>query len=93
MMKIYPIDHSGFMVELEKHLLLFDYDKKDLPITKSNKPLYVFVSHNHQDHYNPETFEKTQDFQKENSSLQAMSNQNMNKFISCIMMKHTFWMI
>ena len=24
-MKIYPIYHSGFMVELEHHILLFDY--------------------------------------------------------------------
>lgn len=63
-MKIYPIYHSGFMVELEKHILLFDYYKKDLPITQSEKPLYVFVSHRHQDHYHPDIFEKTKNFSK-----------------------------
>lgn len=61
-MKIYPIYHSGFMVELEHHILLFDYYMKDLPIIQSDKPLYVFVSHKHQDHYNPEVFEKTKGF-------------------------------
>lgn len=63
-MKIYPIYHSGFMVELDNHLLLFDYYKKDLPIVKTDKPLYIFVSHNHKDHYNLEIFEKTKDFKK-----------------------------
>ena len=63
-MKIYPIYHSGFMVELEHHILLFDYYMKDLPITQSDKPLYVFVSHRHEDHYNPKVFELTEGFSK-----------------------------
>lgn len=63
-MKVYPIYHSGFMVELETHILLFDYFKGDLPITKSNKHLLIFVSHKHQDHYNPQVFDLTKDFKK-----------------------------
>lgn len=61
-MKIYPIYHSGFMVELDEHIFLFDYYQKDLPITQSDKPLYVFVSHKHEDHYNPDVFELTKGF-------------------------------
>lgn len=47
--------HSGCLVELEHHSLLFDYHQGELHINP-NKPLYVFVSHRHFDHYNPEIF-------------------------------------
>lgn len=66
-MKIYYIYHSCFIVETESSFLIFDYfkHKKDSDqdfdfnvfinsIFKSNKNLYVFASHNHQDHYNIE---------------------------------------
>lgn len=59
-MKVYPIFHSGFFVELEKHYLLFDYYKGQIPLLDSEKPLYVFVSHNHYDHYNPKIESATQ---------------------------------
>lgn len=52
-MKITYLYNSGFIVELEKHILLFDYFKGKLPKLDSNKALYVFVSHLHYDHYNP----------------------------------------
>lgn len=63
-MKVYPIYHSGFMVELENHILLFDYYQKELPILSSEKELFVFVSHRHSDHYNPEVFKMTEGFKK-----------------------------
>lgn len=47
--------HSGVLIELDNHLLLIDYYKGDLILNK-NKPLYVFVSHRHYDHYNPKIF-------------------------------------
>lgn len=66
-MKIYYIYHSCFIVETESSFLIFDYfkSKNDLKqdfdfkellnyIIKSHKGLYVFASHNHQDHYNIE---------------------------------------
>lgn len=59
-MKVYPIYHSGFFVELERHYLLFDYYKGEIPLLDNEKPLYVFVSHNHYDHYNPQIEEVTQ---------------------------------
>lgn len=66
-MEIYYVYHSCFVVETESSFLLFDYyknnkdtnqdfDFKELlnTIFKSNKYLYVFSSHSHQDHFNSE---------------------------------------
>jgi len=50
-MKVTYIHHSGYMVELEKSILLFDWWKGDLPVIDPEKDLYVFVSHGHEDHY------------------------------------------
>ncbi len=47
--------HSGSLVELDQHLLLFDYYQGELQLNQ-DKPLYVFVSHRHFDHYNPDIF-------------------------------------
>ena len=47
--------HSGVLIELDNNLLLFDYYKGKLNLNKE-KPLYIFVSHRHYDHYNPEIF-------------------------------------
>ena len=51
-MKITFIAHSGFLVETEKAYFLFDYYKGNLPVLNPEKPLAVFVSHRHHDHYN-----------------------------------------
>jgi len=52
-MKITFIDHSGFAVETEHYILIFDYYKGAVPNFPSNKKLLVFSSHAHGDHYNP----------------------------------------
>lgn len=44
------IHHSGYAVETEKHLIIFDYFKGDLP--KSDKPTLVIATHGHKDHFN-----------------------------------------
>lgn len=36
--------------------MLFDYYRGDIPEIKSGKPLYIFVSHFHKDHFNPKIF-------------------------------------
>ena len=57
--KIDYLGHSGFLVETDSVLLLFDYYYGDLSLLKeksNDKPLYVFVSHSHGDHFNPEIF-------------------------------------
>lgn len=55
-MKVTHLYHSGCLIELEYHQLLFDYYQGELHLN-NDKPLYVFVSHRHYDHYNPEIFQ------------------------------------
>lgn len=43
-------------MELPNCCLLFDYYEGNIPPVPDSKPLYVFVSHQHQDHFNPEIF-------------------------------------
>lgn len=56
-MKITHLYQSGFLVELEHCLLLFDHYKGTLPPLPAEKPLYVLVSHLHYDHYDPSIWE------------------------------------
>ncbi len=56
MIVINNIGHSGFSLESETHMLIFDYSEGKLPPLAMKKKLYVFVSHIHEDHYNPEVF-------------------------------------
>lgn len=56
-MKITYLGHSGFLVEVAEHYLLFDYYTGKLPVFSPEKNLTVFVSHSHQDHYNEAIFD------------------------------------
>ena len=49
------LDHSGCLVELADVCLLFDWWKGALP-PLPEKPLAVFVSHRHEDHFSPAVF-------------------------------------
>lgn len=55
-MKVTFLSHSGFLVELKRVALLFDYTGGDLPELGS-KPLLVFVSHRHADHFSKRIFD------------------------------------
>ena len=58
-MRIDYLGHSGFLVETEKAVLLFDYYFGDLTAVRQRavgKPLYVLASHRHADHFNPNIF-------------------------------------
>lgn len=48
------IYHSGFILKTEDKQLIFDYFKGTVNL--EDKPTYVFSSHIHADHYNPEIF-------------------------------------
>lgn len=65
-MKITYIYHSGFLIETNQCYYLFDYYKGDLPKLEPTKPILVFASHRHADHYNREIFEllKTEGMKK-----------------------------
>ncbi|MBQ9678222.1 MAG: MBL fold metallo-hydrolase [Prevotella sp.] len=60
-MTITYIFHSGFVLETEKSILIFDYwldPSAAVPsFLKKGKPVYVFSSHFHEDHFNREIFE------------------------------------
>ncbi len=60
-MQITYIGHSSFLVELKETLLLFDYYEGSLPKFPHGKRLYVFASHRHPDHFNPEIFSLSQE--------------------------------
>lgn len=56
-MKVTYLYHSGFAVEDESAVYIFDYYKGKLPEIDAAKPMYVFASHRHKDHFNPVIFE------------------------------------
>ncbi|MBR4959617.1 MAG: MBL fold metallo-hydrolase [Clostridia bacterium] len=55
-MKITYLGHSGFLVETDTRLLLFDYYTGTIPPLSADKPLFVFASHHHPDHMNGAVF-------------------------------------
>lgn len=56
-MKVTYLYHSGFLVETEENYYVFDYYKGRLPELLAAKPIFVFASHFHADHYNPIIFD------------------------------------
>lgn len=50
-MKVTHLYHSGFCVELERSVLIFDWYRGALPHLPADKPVYCFVSHSHGDHF------------------------------------------
>lgn len=61
-MRIAYIGHSGFFVEGEHCCLLFDYYRGEIPALPDGKKLFVFASHRHHDHFNPEIFKLDADY-------------------------------
>ncbi len=56
-MRVTYIDHSGFLVETESAVFLFDYYKGKLPAFPAHKPLFIFASHKHPDHFSFKIFD------------------------------------
>lgn len=54
--------HSGFAVEFDDIVLVFDYYKGELPETVRGKKLYVFSSHYHKDHFQYKVFDWAQEY-------------------------------
>lgn len=63
-MKITYIYHSGFSIELDTCVLLFDYYKGALPSWDVSKKIYVFASHKHQDHFQLKIFDLVEKYPK-----------------------------
>lgn len=56
-MKVTYIGHSGFLAEFPHSYFIFDYYNGTIPELDGEKDIFVFVSHSHPDHFNPEVFE------------------------------------
>lgn len=78
-MKITYIDHSGFAVETEKCVYIFDYFKGELPDIPADKPVIVFASHSHPDHYNPRVFERLDEKGVEPSRMKAVLGKDIRE--------------
>ena len=55
-MRITCIGHSGFLVRLREADLLFDWYTGELPERDPARPLFVFASHSHPDHFRKQIF-------------------------------------
>lgn len=55
-MNVTYLAHSGFLAEWEHFYTLFDWWQGELPALTQNKPLLVFASHSHKDHFDPKIF-------------------------------------
>lgn len=64
-MKVSHIYHSGILAETEACYYLFDYYKGVLPSLDTRKPVLVFASHSHPDHYAPVVFQMLEDMNME----------------------------
>ena len=56
-MKVTYIHHSSYLVETDSVTMLFDYFQGELPEIPVKKPLYVFASHRHGDHFSEVIFD------------------------------------
>ena len=63
-MKITYLNHSGFLLEWSKCYRLFDYYKGEIPVLDAEKDIFVFCSHSHHDHFNPEIFNLLKNYSK-----------------------------
>ena len=71
--KIEYLYHSGYTIETEKYFLVFDYFRGDISIPK-DKPVIVFSSHGHPDHFNEEIFR----WSRENPSITYVLSDDIN---------------
>lgn len=56
-MNVSYIYHSGFLVETQDACFLFDWFDGALPHLSQEKPLFVFASHSHGDHFSRKIFD------------------------------------
>ncbi len=79
-MTVTYIYHSGFMIETQHLILIFDYYKDPSDIVRRtidhcDKPVYFFVSHRHPDHFNPAIF----NFASQNSPIRYIISADVRK--------------
>ncbi|MDE7414118.1 MAG: MBL fold metallo-hydrolase [Muribaculaceae bacterium] len=89
MIKVIYVYHDCFIVTSKNAILVFDFWKDPLqkdvlpnPLVNVDRdiPVYVFVSHGHKDHYNPEIFMWSQVF----SDIKYIISKDIRKRINHI---------
>lgn len=63
MIKITYLEHSGFAVECDEYVLIFDYYKGNLPQFDKDKKICVFASHVHYDHFKKKIFTWAEEYE------------------------------
>lgn len=63
-MKVTYLNHSGFLLEADTFYCIFDYYKGNIPELDAEKDIFVFCSHSHEDHFNPDVFELQRQYPK-----------------------------
>lgn len=61
-MKIQFVKHSCFAVTMPSATLIFDYSRGGVPELDPQLPVYVFISHAHGDHFNPEVIDEVRNY-------------------------------
>lgn len=56
-MRVQYIKHSGFLIEFEKSIFIFDYYDGTFELPEQQKAIYFFVSHKHFDHFSFRIFD------------------------------------
>lgn len=77
-MRIQYIQHSGFLVEFEKAVFIFDYWKGDMELPDKEKKIYFFVSHKHPDHFSFDIFNYAKEYQDITFILPSDMKMNQN---------------
>lgn len=81
-MKITYISHSGFVVELDRHVLIFDYYKGTLPAFDREKDIVVFASHVHHDHFVREIFDWREQYPKIHYVLSSDIRKSIKTYVA-----------
>lgn len=89
-MKVTYIHHSGFFVELDHVGLLFDYYTGELPCRLGEKPVVVFASHRHGDHFSQEIFRQFPE-NREGEVRYVLSHDIREKFVPEEKRSRTLW--
>jgi len=82
--KIQYLYHSGFLAETPEVYYLFDYYKGTLPKLDKTKPVFVFVSHSHADHYNPEIFSLLTSLEMESITAVLANDISQKRYPDCL---------
>ena len=60
--KFWQSSQSSFMIETYSCTMIYDWYMPTIPPINKNKPLFIFISHMHMDHFNPGILKLAEDF-------------------------------